>query len=124
MMEMTDNKGVLNLDISFDKGWKYSDDTVMQLATAKGMINAGKNASIGQICQSIAKQYKKCWNYMAGRAPGKTTGKMIKVLDEDGSNWNKIPYADRGCGCGGSMRSSSIGLLFWNDLPKMIGISI
>ena len=61
---------------------------------------------------------------MSGRAPGKTTGKMIKVLNEDGSNWNKIPYADRGCGCGGSMRSACIGLLLWNDLEKLIGISI
>jgi hypothetical protein len=29
---------------------------------------------------------------MSGRAPGKTTGKSIQILNADGSNWNKIPY--------------------------------
>jgi len=29
---------------------------------------------------------------MSGRAPGKTTGKAIKVINYDGKNWNKIPY--------------------------------
>ncbi len=46
---------------------------------------------------------------MSGRAPvkyiklftnkwkikkGKTTGKAMKVLEKDGSNWDKIPYRD------------------------------
>lgn len=61
---------------------------------------------------------------MSGRAPGKTTGRSIKILDQDGSNWNKIPYGDRACGCGGSMRSACIGLFFYNDIEKLIAISI
>lgn len=61
---------------------------------------------------------------MGGRAPGKTTGKMIKVMNEDGSNWNKIPYNDRGCGCGGSMRSACIGLAYYSNTEKLIALSI
>ncbi len=53
---------------------------------------------------------------MSGRAPGKTTGKSIMVLNADGSNWNKIPFNDRGCGCGASMRSACIGLAFYDDI--------
>lgn len=61
---------------------------------------------------------------MSGRAPGKTTGKSIMVLNADGSNWNKIPFNDRGCGCGASMRSACIGLAFYDDVEKLVAVSI
>ena len=49
---------------------------------------------------------------MAGRAPGLTCMKNIHILTVNGDNWNKIPYSDRGGGCGASMRSASIGLTY------------
>ena len=49
MMKMTDNKGVLALQITM--GWKYSDDTVMHIATAEGLLKTNKKDSIPQICQ-------------------------------------------------------------------------
>lgn len=78
MMKLTNNKGPLYLDITM--GWKYSDDTVMHIATAEGLIKCKKSDEIPMICQIIAQKYKKCWDYMSGRAPGKTTGRSIKVL--------------------------------------------
>ena len=56
---------------------------------------------------------------MSGRAPGKTTGKAMKILEKDGSNWNKVPFMDRACGCGGSMRSACIGLVY-DNIQKVI----
>ena len=127
-MEMTQNKGPLALRITLE--WKYSDDTVMHIATALGLINkdnktkSKKGLPIDVICRSLAVEYKKCWQRMSGRAPGKTTGKSIMILNEDGSNWNKIPYNDRGCGCGASMRSACIGLVFYDNIDKLIAVSI
>ena len=43
MMEITNNKGVKELTI--DLKWIYSDDTVMHIATARGLINQAKNLS-------------------------------------------------------------------------------
>jgi ADP-ribosylarginine hydrolase len=61
---------------------------------------------------------------MAGRAPGRTTGKSIMILSENGENWNKIPYNDRACGCGASMRSACIGLAYYNDIDKLVALGI
>lgn len=60
---------------------------------------------------------------MTGRAPGKTTGKSVSILQEDGENWNKIPYNDRAAGCGAAMRSACIGLAF-KDINKVIAVSV
>jgi ADP-ribosylarginine hydrolase len=60
---------------------------------------------------------------MSGRAPGKTTGKSIKILNPDGSNWNKIPFMDRAAGCGGAMRAACIGLVF-DDVGKVIEVAV
>ena len=61
---------------------------------------------------------------MSGRAPGKTTGKSIKVLEADGSNWNKIPFNTRAYGCGGSMRSACIGLAYCDDIDSVVAMGI
>ena len=53
MMELTDNKGPLALEMTID--WRYSDDTVMHIATAEGLLHQSKDAALSDICQSIAK---------------------------------------------------------------------
>lgn len=52
---------------------------------------------------------------MSGRAPGKSTGRSIKILNSNGDNWNKIPFSDQACGCGAAMRAACIGLVY-NDI--------
>lgn len=56
--------------------------------------------------------YKYIGTKMSGRAPGKSCMKSIQILNKNGDNWNKIPYNDRGGGCGGAMRSACIGLVY------------
>lgn len=87
---MTKGKGPLSIKI--DMSWRYSDDTVMHIATAIALSNIDKNTTIENIGTKIAMEYKKCWKHMAGRAPGKTTCKSVSILNENGSNWDKIPF--------------------------------
>ena len=96
----------------------------MHIATAQALAEKVSPFSIDKIGLSLGKKYKACWKLMSGRAPGKTTGKMIKVLNEDGSNWNKIPFRKESNGCGASMRAACIGLCFLNDLEQLIAVSV
>jgi ADP-ribosylarginine hydrolase len=112
MMELTKNKGIKELKINLE--WRYSDDTVMHIATADALIAQRKNLNnINKVAQQIAVEYKESGKRMSGRAPGKTCMKSIMILNADGSNWDKIPFRDRSVGCGGSMRSACIGLVYW-----------
>jgi len=63
---------------------------------------------------------------MSGRAPGKTCMKSIQILNDDGSNWNKIPHNPRAAGCGASMRSACIGLVYHKpeQIKDLIAVSI
>lgn len=56
MMELTQNKGPLALEINMS--WRYSDDTVMHIATAYGLLDGSKNTPLHKICIAIAKRYK------------------------------------------------------------------
>lgn len=91
MMSLTQNKGPLALKIGMD--WKYSDDTVMHIATAKALTLSKPQESIPAISIRIAKEYKLCSKCMAGRAPGKTCMKALSIIDDNAQNWNKIPFS-------------------------------
>lgn len=122
MMELTDGKGVLHLNIS--KSWIVSDDTVMQLATAEALIS-GLDGD--KLLKKIASNYVHCFKDMDGRAPGRTTILSIKKIKKNGEGWDKIPFTKTGGGgCGASMRSSSIGLLYHKeeDFKKLLEVSI
>lgn len=123
MMALTKNKGPLAINIGLD--WKYSDDTVMHLATAKALSLSKTTDSIPTISLKIGKEYKACSKCMGGRAPGKTCMKALSIIDENAENWNKIPFSElKGGGCGAAMRSACIGLFLHNDKDKLIGLSI
>lgn len=122
-MTLTNGKGPLALKIGLD--WKYSDDTVMHIATAKALTLSKTTDSVNSIALKIGKEYKACSKCMGGRAPGKTCMKALSIIEEDASNWNKIPFAElKGGGCGAAMRSACIGLFLRADLEKLIGLSI
>jgi len=91
-------------------GWKVSDDTVMHLATAEALVSDSWK-TMDELCELLAKKYVECFNDMEGRAAGPMTEKNIKKLRK-GRKWCDIPFSKAGGGCGGSMRSMSIGLMF------------
>ena len=91
MMRITENKGPLHLKLGMD--WRYSDDTVMHIATAQGLLRSKPIEEIDTISKRVAHEYKKCSKFMSGRAPGKTCMKTLSIIEEDASNWNKIPYS-------------------------------
>lgn len=89
----------------------------MHIATAIALTNSKLTDSISTVSQRIAKEYKICSKKMAGRAPGKTCMKSLSIIDDQATNWNKIPFAElKGGGCGASMRSACIGLFFHKDI--------
>jgi ADP-ribosylarginine hydrolase len=61
---------------------------------------------------------------MSGRAPGMTCIRSAKLLRNDGSNWRDLPFSSAGGGCGASMRAACIGLYFYNNMDKLIEVSI
>lgn len=74
----------------------------------------------------MALEYIECFDDMNGRAPGATCGAGIRLLQHLKRDWTKVPYSAHGGGCGASMRSAAIGLLYhgaqWREL--LIAISI
>lgn len=80
MMTVTQGKGPMALTLNLE--WRYSDDTVMHLATAQGLAQSTLKDPVETVARRIAKEYKKCSKCMAGRAPGKTCMKTLSILDE------------------------------------------
>ena len=70
----------------------YSDDTVMHIATAKGLLQSQINDNLAKICQNVAKEYKACWSKMPGRGAGITCRRAVDKLLEDGSNWTVMKF--------------------------------
>lgn len=119
MMRLTDQQGLRALHLNPKHNFHYSDDTVMHIATAEGLIASSPTQSLHQICTNIAKQYKSCMKFMGGRSPGPTCVRGVNLLNKEGTNWMNLGFDCNGGGCGASMRAACIGLYFHNDLNKL-----
>lgn len=107
-------------------GWMISDDTVLHLATAEGLMEFGRKTDLEKLYSIIAKRYQSGMKDMAGRAPGATTMNSCTKLRPGRSKGYCIPFDPRGGGCGAAMRSMCIGLRYPNpeDLDNLVAVSV
>ncbi|WAR18997.1 ADPRH-like protein [Mya arenaria] len=116
--------GLENIQVDTEE-WIVSDDTVMHIATAEGIVQV-QGRTGDALYRAIAAKYKECVEDMAGRAPGATcVGNALK-LEPEMENGYRIPFNRHGGGCGAAMRAMCIGLMYprTEDLNKLIEVSI
>ena len=107
--------------------YNYSDDTILIIETLK-VLNKNYQKSNIDIINKFKIKYIEVLpilletdsNGNSLRSPGNTTIESIKILQK-----NKYPLFNKLLGgCGASMRTMPIGIYFYDDLEKLIYISI
>ncbi len=107
--------GPSNIDIS---NWNASDDTIMILATANGVINGGGEAN-------YKKEYIDYFDLLNDekRASGLNTIDTLKLLKR-GLGIKTLPINSNMGGNGAAMRTSPIGIFWYKNIEKVIEESI
>ncbi|XP_063285972.1 ADP-ribosylhydrolase ARH1-like isoform X2 [Pelobates fuscus] len=115
--------GIENLDV---ESRRVSDDTVMHIATAEALVEAGSHIEPTKLYPLLAKKYKECMKDMDGRAPGQCCMTSALSLKPGSPNGWKLPFQSNAGGCGAAMRAMCIGLRFPGpkQLPDLIRVSI
>ena len=122
--------GVDNIKVG-PKHWMVSDDTVMHLATAEGLVEFNSVEGLSaepqeRLYLKLADKYKMCMHDMTGRAPGNTCMGSCHMLKPGRSGGYIIPFNERGGGCGAAMRAMCIGLLYPKpeDIDNLVTVSV
>ncbi|XP_066544618.1 ADP-ribosylhydrolase ARH1 isoform X2 [Amia ocellicauda] len=121
--ELADLGGLAKVNI---KDFMVSDDTVMHLATAEALVEAGKKLDHPELYSLLARKYVDCMNDMTGRAPGVTCIASTELLRPKLKGGWKIPFNNKGGGCGAAMRAMCIGLRFPRpaQLRELVAVSV
>jgi ADP-ribosylarginine hydrolase len=125
LLRLTQGAGISALTVRAP-GWIVSDDTVMHIATAEGLIEATDQESLAVTCKRVAARYVACWPEMDGRAPGGTCASAVRQLHDDGDGWDRIAFSATAGGCGASMRSACIGLRYprAEQLAQLVAVAV
>lgn len=121
--ELKDMGGLGSLHLTKGK-WPISDDTVMHLATAEGLVKFANGTDKVALYKILAQKYVECMDDMDGRAPGATTMQSTGYLSS--RHTHELPFNARGGGCGAAMRAMCVGLRYprEEDLDDLIAVSI
>jgi ADP-ribosylarginine hydrolase len=116
--------GYTNIDISNDNA---SDDTILLLSILDSLVRL-KNQNSIDIIDDIKTNMNKFYKddpKRDDRYYGIRTMKSLQRIDQ-GQDWDKYRYSDSAGGCGASMRSMPIGLIYYgeNNRNKLMEISI
>lgn len=109
--------GGSNIDIS---KWDASDDTLLMLATARGNLKGGENKDyINEFIKQLDELEKD------NRQSGVQTIKSLRTLKSTKKS-SSIEYSSKMGGNGAAMRTSSLGLIYYDekDIDKLIKESI
>ena len=106
------------------KTWKASDDTILMIAVIKALIDGGKETN-------FIKKYIEIYEELLKeeRVSGNQTLKSINFLKKItqkklNSYLDKIPYDNLMGGNGAAIRTGPIGILYANNIDKIISVSI
>ncbi len=99
----------------------YTDDTQMSLAVAEGLL-AAPSDDLDDLMEAIARQFV-IWMKSPDndRAPGNTCMAGCRSLQR-GVPWREAGVA-HSKGCGSAMRVSPVGLLFHDDLDRLVEVA-
>ncbi|XP_062313239.1 ADP-ribosylhydrolase ARH1-like isoform X1 [Osmerus eperlanus] len=119
--EVKKKGGIAKLDA---KHFPVSDDTVMHLATAEALVEAGEGATLPQVYLTLVREYIKSMKDMHGRAPGLTCMSMMDTHNKRNDQDWKVKFNRKGGGCGAAMRAMCIGLRFPNPEQEDLLINL
>jgi len=101
----------------------YTDDTQMSLAIAKGLLKSDlQNYNLDEIMKNISEEFID-WSDdpETNRAPGKACLYACNKL-KNGINWKASGKPDAK-GSGTAMRSAPTGLIFYDDLDRLVEVA-